>query len=113
MVSMNHEVHSCECCQNAEFERCDQPANPECDCIGCQMVGEIDAANRTIDGLLANKRQLTAELMAVYRELAAARRQLAHYDTHCHCLTQRRPAELWDDSVNRELAAKRASKEVA
>lgn len=91
MVSVNHEVHSeCECCQP-------RPST------------ELARLRRVNRRLLANRKQLIAELKLVYSKLREARAVITMRPT-----VQGNVVLLWD-SVRRDTEAQReaAAKEVA
>ena len=132
-IPVNLEVHECECCQGAAFARCDQPESPDCDCDGCRLVKEGDAAREHARLLALGMAELARELGRVKREnrrLEAAKGQLGEELKAAYGkirkLTEERAWErlaepfepgpaaalLWD-SVRRECEAKRAAKEVA
>ncbi len=133
MVSVtNHEVHSeCECCQNAEFARCDRPDDPGCDCDGCRLVKEGDEARESVRLLAMGMAELARELARVKREnrrLEAAKGQLGEELKTAYGkirkLTEERawarlekpfgpPVELWAASAMRDVAARRRRKEEA
>ena len=84
MVSVtNHEVHSeCECCQP-------------------RPRSELARLRRVNKRLLANRRQLIAELKHVYSLLRLARMERDSLRPH-------KPVQLLWDSVRRDMEAKRA-----
>lgn len=75
----------------------------ECECCQPRPASELARLRRVNKRLLANKRQLIAELKLAYSKLRAAKASLARYQA------REQPAVLLWDSIRRDCAAKRAA----